>query len=135
MTIKKHKFAHGINFLIFVLVSLICKLFLSYYFVDKVVKGSSLRIYSQNVDNKHRSLKLECRARDPVELRFFNFIKFSKQPRTLKASKNESQDAFSHIVRIKLNKEWFRGNMSIVECITVGGRRVIKTWKFLKEGK
>lgn len=94
------------------------------------MKGSSLRIYSQNVENTDRSLKLECRAREPVELKFINFIKFLKQPRIMK---NESLE-FPHAVRIKINREWFRGDLSIVECITTGSRRVVKTWKFLNEG-
>lgn len=100
-------------------------------FADKVVKGSQVRIYSQNVDNKHKSLRLECKARDPVDLKFINFSKFTKKLRLIKD--NDSAE-FPYIAKIKINVDWFRGNMSVVECVTIGSRRIVKTWKFLKEG-
>lgn len=122
------------NFTLTFLVSKCLRLKIAWYMlwpIGNVVKGKTLRIYSQNVDNQHVTLKVACRATEPVELKFINFIRILRE---VKETKNFSQE-FPHTVRIKLNVEWFRGNTSVVECITKRDRRVIKTWKFLKHGR
>ncbi|CAL8093037.1 unnamed protein product [Orchesella dallaii] len=93
--------------------------------LEKVVKGRILKISSQNVSNQNRSLRLECRATEPIELKFINFIKIAKDVKEVKSKE------YPYGKRIKLDISWFRGNTSIVECITMKDRRVVKTWKFL----
>ncbi|ODM99816.1 hypothetical protein Ocin01_06860, partial [Orchesella cincta] len=90
--------------------------------------GRTLKISSQNVSNQDRSLRLECRATEPIEMKFINFIKISKDV------KDVNSKEYRYGKRIKLDTSWFRGNTSIVECITMKDRRVIKTWKFLNHG-